>query len=108
MIQLIDSISRSLKALEETEPTEDNYLKLLVLFEGIRTDLQDMLYRQGVDPYETPGDDVSVQRQKILSTIPTGDPALDKRWRAPFPRAGKRTADHRPEIINAYLHVPEN
>jgi molecular chaperone GrpE (heat shock protein) len=105
VIQLIDSMSRSLKAFEGKESTQENYDKLMKLFDGVATDLTDMLYRQGVDPYEMPGDDVQVPRQKIITTEPTPSPALDKQIAARLaPGWEKDGRVIRPEHVSAYIY----
>lgn len=104
LILLIDSMERSLKALEGQPPSEENCRKLLALFGGVRTDLADILYRQGTDPYEMPGDEIQVPRQKIITTAPTDNPALDKKLAARLaPGWEKDGRVIRPEHVSAYI-----
>ena len=106
IIQLIDSMERSLKSFEDQPPTEDGCRRLLKLFDGIGTDLEDILYRQGVDPYETTGDEIQVPRQKVITTVLTDNPALDKKLAARLaPGWEKNGRIIRAEHVSAYLYT---
>ena len=105
VISLIDSMTRSLKTFEGKEDTGESRGKLMKLFDGVITDLTDMLYRQGIDPYEMPGGDVQVPRQKVITTQPAPNPGLDKKIAArlaPGWEKGGRVI--RPEHVSAYLY----
>jgi molecular chaperone GrpE (heat shock protein) len=105
VIQLIDSITRSLKAFEGEDATPERYDKLMKLFDGVATDLTDMLYRQGVDPYEIHGDDVQVPRQKIITTQPAPTPAHDKKIAARLAKGWEKEGRViRPEHVSVYIH----
>ena len=71
IIQMADSTKRSLRLYEEKEPSEDNYRRLLRVIEGIAEDLDDILYRQSIEPYQVAGAQVDVRRQKIVQTVET-------------------------------------
>lgn len=77
IIQLIDAINQYINAYEKREPTEENYSKLLVIVKGIAQDLEDILYRQSIEPYKVHGHEVDTRRQKIVQTIATADEAQD-------------------------------
>lgn len=76
---------------------------LLGLVAGIRQGIEDILYRQGVEPFTTMDDGFDARRQRVVSTVPTDDPqrvrSVAARLRQGF-RAGERII--RPEIVTVY------
>jgi molecular chaperone GrpE (heat shock protein) len=107
VIQLIDSLSKTLEAFTGAELNSDA-IKILGLLRGVETDLRDILYRQGIDPYTVAGDEVDISRQTTLSTVPTDDPALDRkvcaRLAGGWEKDGKVV---RPERVSVYIyHAP--
>jgi molecular chaperone GrpE (heat shock protein) len=102
VIQIIDDVAKSMEAYRGREPTPDTYQKLLSLFEGVETDLCDLLYRHGVEPYT--GDTVDVARQKVVHTVPTNDPSLDKTIAARLARGWEKEGKIiRPERVSGYV-----
>lgn len=77
IIQLVDTTKGHARVYEDKEPTEENYGKLLRIVKGIAEDLEDILYRQNIESYNVPGDEVDVRRQKIIQTVPTDDKSND-------------------------------
>ena len=73
IIQLIDSINKNSKIYESKEFTQENYNKLLTLFNSISDDLNDILYRQNIEPYTIDGDNVDIKKQKIVQITDTDD-----------------------------------
>lgn len=73
VIQLIDATKSDVRVYEKKDPTEENYKKLLRVVKGIAKDLEDILYRQNIEPYRVPGHEVDVRRQKIIQTVPTDE-----------------------------------
>lgn len=102
---LIDSCARSLKSFAEQPAGEENQKKLLNFLAGVKTDLADILYRQGIDPFEEPGDNINVSRQNIIKTQITQDPKLDKKLAYRIaPGWQKDLKVIRPEYICAYVY----
>jgi len=103
LIQLHDDIGKMI----EVRPAEDAEAHragaLRGILESIQTGIEDILYRQGVEPFVREGNDFDPRRQRAVSTVPTGDPALNKtvavRLRKGF-QAGERII--RPEIVTVY------
>lgn len=77
IIQLIDTTKGHVRVYENKEPNEENYMKLLKIVSGIAEDLEDILYRQNIESYRVPDNEVDVRRQKIIQTIPTDDKSKD-------------------------------
>lgn len=109
VIKLIDDVKKGAEAFGGKAANKENYRKLQALLEGFGQDLADLLYRHGVEPYEVPGREADVHRQKILATVPTTDPALDKKIAARLaPGWEKHTGVVRPERVSVYVyHDPE-
>jgi len=108
IVKMIDDLGKSIDAYRSRPPTRDNYQRFFVMFEGVRTDLADLLYRQGVEPFRVEGNKVEILRQQILSTVPTQDPSLDKtvaqRVSQGWEKNGKVI---RPERISVYVYSEE-
>lgn len=103
IIRVIDDLGKSMEAYRVKEPDAGNYARLLALFEGVETDLTDLLYRHGVEPYVQDGIDVT--RQKVVHTIATGEPALDKTVAARLARGWEKDGKViRPERVSVYVY----
>lgn len=118
LIQLHDDIGKALEAPtgeastcqdalageQESEVTvEPDADRLLALLEGIRQGVEDILYRQGVEPFSTEDDVFDARRQRAVATSPTED--LQRvRTVASRLRKGFRSGDRliRPEIVSVY------
>ena len=77
VIQLTDDVQKKCRIYEKKEPVEENYARLLKALKGVAEDLQDILYRQGIESYRVEGHQVDVRRQKILQTVETDNPDRD-------------------------------
>jgi molecular chaperone GrpE len=70
---------------------------------GFQQGIEDILYRQGVEPFTLGDDAFDPRRQRAFSTVHTEDPDLNKRvanrLRKGF-RAGEKVI--RPEIVSVY------
>lgn len=83
VIQVIDTIEKNCRIYstgsDKTITTEERYGRLLRILTDTAEDLNDVLYRQNIEPYSVPGDEVDVHRQKIIQTVATDDPESDKK-----------------------------
>lgn len=101
LIQLHDDIGKMIapQPAEETGTTAS----VRVMLESIRTAIVDILYRQGVEPFHTTGEDFDPRRQRAVTTVPTEDPARNKtiaaRLRPGF-QAGEKVI--RAEIVSVH------
>lgn len=77
IIQLMDAYTKIIRKFEEAEPTEENYKRLTSNFYGILEDLNDVLYRQSIESYQSQDNLVDVKKQKIISNVETDDITLD-------------------------------
>jgi len=105
VIKAIDDIDKAVGIYRSRQYTPDNYRRMFALFEGVRTDLADLLYRNGVEPYTCGGNNVDVARQKIIDTLPTDKKRQDKkiatRHATGWEKDGKII---RPERVSVYVY----
>jgi molecular chaperone GrpE len=100
LIQLHDDIGKIVAA--QAEPSEES-ARLLDLMGGFQQGIEDILYRQGVEPFTHDDDAFDPRQQRAFSTVPTDDPGQVKRV-AVRVRRGFRAGDKviRPEIVSVY------
>jgi molecular chaperone GrpE len=100
LIQLHDDMGKMIAA--QPEP-EGEVARLLELIRGFQQGIEDILYRQGVEPFAQADDAFDPRRQRALSTVPTEDSTLNKRVAARL-RKGFQSGDKviRPEMVTVY------
>ncbi len=103
LIQLHDDIGKVAAPPAGNAETEPGADRLADLLQGFQQGIEDILYRQGVEPFHVDGDAFDPRRQRAVATVATDDPALNKavavRLRKGF-RAGDRVI--RPEIVSVH------
>lgn len=105
IIQMIDTTKKTINLYNTKEFSEENYKRLLGLFEGVAEDLQDIIYRQSIQPYSVAGDQVDVKQQKIISIEETTDIALDNKIVARLAEGYEKDGKVlRPERISIYKY----
>jgi molecular chaperone GrpE len=74
------------------------------LLASIRTGIEDILYRQGVEPFTADGDEFDPRRQRSVTTVPTEEAERNKTI-AHRLRPGFQSGDRiiRPEIVAVYI-----
>ncbi len=101
LIQLHDDIGKIV--LAQGEQAEADASRLLGLIGGFQQGIEDILYRQGVEPFSLEDDGFDPRKQRAFSTVPTEDPDLNKkvavRMRKGF-RSGEKII--RPEVVSVY------
>ena len=102
LIQLHDDMGKMVAAQPESELGGES-ARLLDLIRGFQQGVEDILYRQGVEPFHQPEDAFDPRRQRALATVPTDDPGLNKRVAARV-RKGFQAQDKviRPEMVTVY------
>ena len=101
LIQLHDDIGKMIEA----QPAEDADQAAAVrgTLESIRTAILDILYRQGVEPFQTEGDEFDPRRQRAVTTVPVDEPGQNRtiagRLRPGF-QAGEKII--RAEMVSVY------
>lgn len=100
LIQLHDDIGKMVSAEAEADGAVRRLLDTML---GFQQGIEDILYRQGVEPFVQDGTAFDPRRQRAVATLPTDDPALNKtialRHRKGFV-AGEKVI--RPEIVTVY------
>ncbi len=79
IIQLTDAVKSDCDFYSEKEANEENYKKLLNAVKGIAQELEDILYRQNIEPYSVAGEDVDAKKQKIIQTVGTDEKEKDNK-----------------------------
>ena len=102
LIQLHDDIGKMVAA---QDGAEGEVARLLDMMSGFQQGIEDILYRQGVEPFALEGDAFDPRRQRALSTVPTDDPDRNKRVAARL-RKGFQASDKliRPEMVTVYSY----
>ena len=106
LIQLHDDIGKMAdSAASDTDPAGSERFRGLL--GTIRQGIEDVLYRQGVEPFEHDSDAFDARRQRAVSTVPTDDPSLARRV-ADRHRKGFSAGDKviRPEVVSVFVHRP--
>lgn len=100
LIQLHDDIGKVVASLAETPLEPDRLAGLLSSFQQ---GIEDILYRQGVEPFVAEDDAFDARRQRAVSTTATSDPDQARRIAARL-RKGFAAGDRviRPEIVSVY------
>jgi molecular chaperone GrpE len=101
LIQLHDDVGKM------AEAQGDDGEAVRGMLESIQTAVEDVLYRQGVEPFRAEGDAFDPRRQRAVTTAPTDDPAL-ARTIAQRLRPGFQAGDKiiRPEMVMVYTLAP--
>jgi len=78
IIFMLDDYSTLFKKHSESEISDIDVSKLLKQFGSISEDLENLLYKNGIDVYSIEGEQFDSSKQKVIKTIPTDDPLKDK------------------------------
>lgn len=78
LIYLIDDYSTLFKKHSESDISDIDSPKLLKQFGSISEDLEDVLYKSGINVYSVEGDRFDASKQKVIKTISTDDSQKDK------------------------------
>ena len=107
LIQLHDDIGKMIDTGTSTGADPDASVRLRGTLESIQTAIEDILYRQGVEPFTLDGTEFDPRKQRAVSTHATDDPALNKRVATRL-RKGFCSGDKliRPEIVTVFTHRP--
>ena len=99
LIQLHDDIGKMIEAQPRDDP--DRAAATRGTLESIQTALEDILYRQGVEPFRVEGEEFDPRRQRAVSTVPTEEVGLNKTIASRL-RPGFQAGDKliRPEMVS--------
>lgn len=79
VILLSDSTKQIIDKYKDYEPSEENYKKLLVQFQGIADELEDILFRQGIEPYTVEDDEFDPKKQRVIGKVTTDQEELNNK-----------------------------
>jgi molecular chaperone GrpE len=103
LIQLHDDVGKMIEAQEAEGAEPDRGSVVRGVLEPIQTAIEDILYRQGVEPFAVEGDGFDPRRQRAVATVATADAWRNKtiavRLRKGF-QAGEKLI--RPEIVSVF------
>jgi molecular chaperone GrpE len=104
LIQLHDDVGKMVVAGDKAEFDAAGTSSFRRLLESIQTAIEDILYRQGVEPFSLETEEFDPRRQRAISTTPTEDPGLSKTVAARI-RKGFASGEKliRPELVSVFL-----
>jgi molecular chaperone GrpE len=107
LIQLHDDIGKMIEARPIGDDEPGRTAAVRGILESIQVAIEDILYRQGVEPFTAPGDGFDPRRQRAVATVPTDEIDRNKtvagRLRKGF-QSGEKLI--RPEIVSVYTFRP--
>jgi molecular chaperone GrpE len=100
LIQLHDDVGKLIDAPADRDGEPG---RLPDVLRGVQQGIEDILYRQGVEPFVADSATFDPRRQRAVATVPTDDPAANKTVAARH-RTGFQAGDKviRPEIVSVY------
>jgi molecular chaperone GrpE len=104
LIQLHDDVGKMIATRAPAEPPGSGITAFRGLLESIQTAIEDILYRQGVEPFSLETCEFDPKRQRAISTAPTEDSGLNKTVAARIRKgfvAGEKLI--RPELVSVFL-----
>jgi molecular chaperone GrpE len=103
LIQLHDDVGKMIAARPAADAAAERPEPLRGILESIQTAIEDILYRQGVEPFAVDGNEFDPRKQRAITTLVTDEAALNKtvaaRLRKGF-TAGEKLI--RPEIVTVF------
>jgi molecular chaperone GrpE len=102
LIQLHDDMGKMIAAQGQAE---GEVAQLLSLIGGFQQGIEDILYRQGVEPFTLDGDAFDPRRQRALATVATDEIEKNKQVATRL-RKGFQAGDKliRPEMVTVYSY----
>lgn len=79
LIFVKESYEKVIENLRLKEITQLDSMKVLKTFESVPTEIEDALYRQGIDSYSSEGEVFDGKKHRILKTVETFDKESDRR-----------------------------
>jgi molecular chaperone GrpE len=107
LIQLHDDVGKMIEARKASDAGTEQTEAVRPILTSIQTAIEDILYRQGVEPFVLDGNEFDPRKQRVISTQSTEEPALNKTVAARL-RKGFIAGDKliRPEIVSVFTLRP--
>lgn len=109
VILLSDNTKQVIDAYKDSEPTKENYIKLLNQFQGISDELEDILFRQGIEPYTVEDDEFDPKKQRVIGKVTTDRKELNNKVASKGVVGYEKDNGQvlRRENVNIYKYQPE-
>jgi molecular chaperone GrpE len=103
LIQLHDDVGKMFEARSAADAGAPAAADIRGVLQSIQTAIEDILYRQGVEPFALEGDEFDPRRQRAVSTQATDDALFNKKVAVRL-RKGFASGDKliRPEIVTVF------
>lgn len=79
VILLSDNVKQAIENYKDRKPSEENYEKLLKMLQGTSYELEDILFRQSIEPYSVEDDEFDPRKQRVIGKVPTDKKELNNK-----------------------------
>ena len=109
VILLSDNTKQIIDKYKDSEPSEENYTKLLNQFQGISDELEDILFRQSIEPYSVEDDEFDPKKQRVIGKVATDKKELNNKVASKGVVGYEKDNGQvlRRENVNIYKYQPE-
>lgn len=109
VILLSDNTKQIINKYKDSEPSEENYTKLLNQFQGISDELEDILFRQSIEPYSVEDDEFDPKKQRVIGKVATDKKELNNKVASKGVVGYEKDNGQvlRRENVNIYKYQPE-
>lgn len=109
VILLSDNTKQIIDKYKDSEPSEENYTKLLNQFQGISDELEDILFRQSIEPYSVEDDEFDPKKQRVIGKVTTDKKELNNKVASKGVVGYEKDNGQvlRRENVNIYKYQPE-
>lgn len=105
LIQLHDDVGKMAESLRSEDGVPFDAARAASHMKGIQQGIEDILYRQGIEPFQHESESFDARRQRAVATVATSDPdqarRVAERLRKGFV-AGEKVI--RPEVVSVFVH----
>ena len=109
VILLSDNTKQIIDKYKDSEPSEENYIRLLNQFQGISDELEDILFRQSIEPYSVEDDEFDPKKQRVIGKVATDKKELNNKVASKGVVGYEKDNGQvlRRENVNIYKYQPE-
>lgn len=109
VILLSDTTKQIINKYKDSEPSEENYIRLLNQFQGISDELEDILFRQSIEPYSVEDDEFDPKKQRVIGKVTTDKKELNNKVASKGVVGYEKDNGQvlRRENVNIYKYQPE-
>ena len=79
VILLSDNVKQAIENYKDRKPSEENYEKLLKMLQGTSYELEDILFRQSIEPYSVEDDEFDPKKQRVIGKFATDKKELNNK-----------------------------